>query len=70
MTGLNPGEYDLSILINPDKFICEGTADLSKNGSLQWIPTNFTWDNNTVYRQGIYQNVKIKNGSFLNNNSF
>ena len=70
VTGLRPGKYDLNIIINPDKFICEGTPNLSANGSLQWIPTNFTSNNRTVYREGWFIFIKIEIHNFFYNEFF
>jgi hypothetical protein len=51
VTDAGPGVYELGIKLNPDKFICEGDLNLSSNGSIQWIETNFTSSKNTsVYR--------------------
>ena len=52
VTNMAPANYDLRVVLNPDMFICEGVPILSTNGSLNWIPTNFTSSSNkTVYRE-------------------
>ena len=52
VTDVNPGNYNLKIIGNPDKFLCEGDFDLHPNGSYKWIKTRFnTSDGRPVYRQ-------------------
>ena len=52
VTDVNPGNYNLKIIGNPDKFLCEGDFDLHPNGSYKWIKTRFnTSDGRPFYRQ-------------------
>lgn len=52
VTGLVASQYKLSIILNPDNFICEGVPNYDCNGSLKWIETDFlTANNTTVYRE-------------------
>ena len=52
MTGVQPGKYNVDVLINPDNFICEGNLIVDSNNQSVWLKTPFlTLNGSTVYRQ-------------------
>ena len=64
VTGMAPGIYDLSVVLNPDLFICEGVPILSANKSRNWIQTNFTSSSNkTVYREACNYTAGFNNNN-------
>ena len=52
MTSVSAGKYDLSIILNPDKFLCEGKHMHDAKGNVEWVKTPFlTLKGTPVYRQ-------------------
>ena len=52
VTSVNSGKYNVDVLINPDKFICEGNLIVDSKNQSVWVKTPYlTLNGTTVYRQ-------------------